>query len=214
MAIIDIYNPPKKYQLIYADPNWRFETYSAKGDGKSASQHYEVRDLNWIKSLPVKNLADKKCALAMWTIDTHLEMALEVMKVWGFKYVTPVFYWAKLNKTANLDSIKASKDFFMNTGYYTRANPEICLGGVTPDYPEDEVDLCLLGRVAKAPTREDKGVRKLIVSHRREHSRKPDEGIERLEKLFGDIPRIELFSRQERENWDCWGNEVTKFNEQ
>lgn len=210
---VDIMNTDKKYQLIYADPPWRFQTYSEKGEGKSASQHYQVQSLEDIKKMPVKNLADKKCALAMWTIDTHLEMSFEVIKAWGFKYVTPVFYWAKLNKSAKLENVNVSKDFFMGTGYYSRANPEICLGAVTEEYPQDEVEMCLLARVAKAPTRMDAGVRKLLVSHRGEHSAKPHEAYDRLEKLFGDIPRIELFARNTRPGWDCFGNEVTKFNE-
>jgi N6-adenosine-specific RNA methylase IME4 len=206
---IDIFNTTNKYQLIYADPNWKFDTYSDKGKDRSADQHYKTEGLDWIKSLPVKNLADKRCALVMWTIDTHLEMAFEVIKAWGFKYVTPAFYWAKLNKSAKLENLNSSKDFYMGMGYYTRSNPEIALGATN----DDEVDIALLSRVAKAPERKNMGVRKLIVSHRREHSRKPDEAIDRLEALFGDVPRIELFSRQERQGWDCWGNEVEKFNE-
>ena len=97
MSYVDIFNTENKYQLIYADPNWKFDTYSDKGKDRSADQHYKTEGLDWIKSLPVKNLADKRCALVMWTIDTHLEMAFEVIKAWGFKYVTPAFYWAKLN---------------------------------------------------------------------------------------------------------------------
>jgi site-specific DNA-methyltransferase (adenine-specific) len=48
----------------------------------------------------------------------------------------------------------------------------------------------------------------IIISPRREHSRKPDEARERIVQLFGDLPRIELFARQEIEGWDFWGNEV------
>ena len=33
--------PNKKYKVIYADPNWRFKTYSEKGKGRSADKHYE-----------------------------------------------------------------------------------------------------------------------------------------------------------------------------
>ena len=41
-----------------------------------------------------------------------------------------------------------------------------------------------------------------------EHSKKPNEVRERIVKLIGDVPRIELFARQEVDGWDCWGNEV------
>jgi site-specific DNA-methyltransferase (adenine-specific) len=42
------------------------------------------------------------------------------------------------------------------------------------------------------------------------HSRKPKEVRERIELLFGDIPRIELFARQNFSGWDAWGNEVSE----
>jgi site-specific DNA-methyltransferase (adenine-specific) len=50
-----------------------------------------------------------------------------------------------------------------------------------------------------------------IISPIREHSRKPDEARERIVQLFGDIPRIEMFARQQTQGWDTWGNEVDKF---
>ena len=51
-------------------------------------------------------------------------------------------------------------------------------------------------------------VSSVIISERREHSRKPDEIRDKIVELFGDIPRIELFARQESPGWDVWGNEV------
>lgn len=81
----------------------------------------------------------------------------------------------------------------MGTGYWTRANPEQCL-------------LFTRG----SPKRLSASIEKLIVSPRREHSRKPDEIYERIEKLVGG-PYLELFSRQERAGWKTWGNQVGKF---
>jgi N6-adenosine-specific RNA methylase IME4 len=208
---VDIFNTDKKYQVILADPPWRFKTYSEAGRDRSADRHYPTQGIEWIKSLPVQKLADRRCALFMWVIDTHLDQGFDVLKAWGFKYKTVGFYWAKLNKSAKKESINADKDFFMGTGYYGRANPEQCLLGLSSD--EFEVDQLLLGTTAKAPERKDAGVRKLIVDHRREHSRKPDDTHTRIERLFGDIPRIELFARQERPGWSYWGNEVNKFND-
>ncbi len=40
------------------------------------------------------------------------------------------------------------------------------------------------------------------------HSKKPDEVREKIVVLCGDVPRIELFARQEYEGWDCLGNEI------
>ena len=48
----------------------------------------------------------------------------------------------------------------------------------------------------------------IIESQIREHSKKPDEVRNKIVELCGDLPRIELFARQEVEGWDCWGDEV------
>lgn len=210
--IFDTKNHNQQYQLILADPPWNFKTYSKAGEGRNASQHYVTQDLNWIKSLPIRKLLDpRRGAVVMWTTDTHLEQAFEVFKAWNIQYKTVALYWAKLNKSAKKDKINVDKDFFMGMGYYGRANPEPALLGVTEEF---EMDISLLGTTAKAPERQNAGVRKLIVDNLREHSRKPDATHERLEKLFGNIPRLELFAREQRDGWDCWGNEVSKFDEQ
>ena len=58
------------------------------------------------------------------------------------------------------------------------------------------------------PKRVNKGVYQAILAPQRKHSQKPDEIRDRIVKLMGDLPRIELFARQKVEGWDCWGNEV------
>ena len=58
------------------------------------------------------------------------------------------------------------------------------------------------------PKRQAKDVHQVIISHVEEHSKKPDEVRERIERLMGDVPRIELFARQKADGWDVWGNEV------
>jgi N6-adenosine-specific RNA methylase IME4 len=83
----------------------------------------------------------------------------------------------------------------MGSGYWTRANSEVCL-------------LATRGN----PKRLDAGVRQAIVEPRRQHSRKPDCVHDRIERLVAG-PYLELFARQRRPNWDCWGNQTDKFRE-
>lgn len=66
---------------------------------------------------------------------------------------------------------------------------------------------CLLATKGQ-PRRDGTGVSSLIVSPRREHSRKPDEVRERIVRIAGDVPRTELFARQRAPGWSAWGNEV------
>jgi N6-adenosine-specific RNA methylase IME4 len=155
-------------------------------------------------------LSADDCVLFMWATSPCLKQAFEVIDSWGFTYKTVGLYWAKLNKSAKRNQIDADKSFFMGMGYYGRANPELALLGASEEF---EMDLALLGTSNKAPERKDAGVRKLIIDNIREHSRKPDSTHEKLERLFGDIPRLEMFAREERIGWDCFGNEVEKFND-
>jgi N6-adenosine-specific RNA methylase IME4 len=175
----------KKYSVILADPPWRFIKYSEVDQSRSPENHYDVMNLDDIKNLPVKNHAMNDCVLLLWATDPLLDKAFEVINAWGFKFKTVGFYWAKQN-------IK-SPTFFTGMGYWTRANPEQCL-------------LATIGH----PQRKAKNVPRLVVAPRREHSRKPDEVITRIERLL-DGPYLEMFARQSRPNWDTFGSEINKF---
>lgn len=176
------------YNVIYADPPWPFENYSTKGESRNPNKHYDTMPIEAIKALPVGELARGDCACLLWVTDPILDQGIEVLRAWGFRYKTVGFYWAK--RTAS------DQDWHLGTGYYTRANPEICL----------------LGMMGSLPVR-DRGVRKLIVEPVREHSRKPDRVPGDIVRLFGDLPRVELFCRTRREGWDVWGNEVGRLEE-
>ena len=175
----------KKYKVIYADPPWYFKSYSKKGEGRNATKHYECAGVDWITSLPIKSIADEHSTLIMWVTDPFLQEAFKVIEGWGFKYKTVAFTWVKQNKN--------NSNFFTGLGYWTRANPEMAL-------------LATKGK----PKRINKDVSQLVVSKRREHSRKPDEMYERIERLL-EGPYIELFARTKRPGWDSWGNQVDKF---
>jgi len=54
-------------------------------------------------------------------------------------------------------------------------------------------------------------IEQVMFAPLREHSRKPDEVARRINRLVGDVPRIELFAREQRPNWVCWGDQVGKF---
>jgi N6-adenosine-specific RNA methylase IME4 len=175
---------PGRYSAILADPPWNFAVRSAKGDGRSAKNHYGTMSLADIKALPVADLAAPDCALLLWATDPMLPQALDVMKAWGFTYKTVGFYWTKTNKDGSP---------FVGCGYWTRANPEQCLLGVRG-----------------APKRINRDVRRLIIAPRRQHSRKPDETRAHVERLVPG-PYCELFARESAANWSAWGNQATKF---
>ena len=175
--------PDKKYHIIYADPPWTFRTWSDKGKGKSAEQHYDCMSMEDIKNLPVKEICEKDCVLFIWVTYPKLLAGLETINAWGFTYKTCAFSWVKQNKK--------SDGLYMGMGYWTRANNEICL-------------LATKGN----PKRVSASVRQIVLERVREHSQKPDCVRDRIVELCGDLPRIELFARQKTKGWDVWGNEA------
>jgi N6-adenosine-specific RNA methylase IME4 len=92
----------KRYPVIYADPPWRFAAYSEKGEGRGAVAHYDCMTADKLSSLPVQKIATDDCVLFLWTTDPFLPMGINLLDSWGFTFKTVAFYWAKLNKSAQL----------------------------------------------------------------------------------------------------------------
>lgn len=170
-----------RFQVVYADPAWEYSNKSSRG---AAEDHYSVMKLDDIKNLPVKELCKKDAVLFLWATPPLLKEALEVMESWGFTYKTVAFVWIKLNKDGTP---------FMGMGNYTRANAE----------------LCLLGTKQKGVKVQKHNVSQIVQSIREIHSKKPSVIYRNIEELHGDCERLELFARTQRENWTCWGNELS-----
>lgn len=172
--------PNKKYQIIYADPPWRYSDRKCNG---AAEHHYKTMTLNDICKLPVQDITDKNCVLFLWTTYPMLQESMKLIKEWGFTYKTIGFQWVKLNR-------KNKKPFF-GLGRWTRGNTEPCL-------------IATKGK----PQRINNSISQLIMEPIGKHSAKPDITRKKIIDLMGDLTRIELFARQEVVGWDCWGNEV------
>ena len=181
-----------KYRAIYADPPWRFLTRSENGKERSPERHYDCMSFSDICAMPVSSMAANDCALFLWVTDPLLDKGLELVNAWGFTFKTVAFSWAKLNPSAH-PRFWSPSDFFTGMGYWTRANSELCL-------------LATRG----TPKRQHMDVRRLVVSHRREHSRKPDEVADRITRLVSG-PYLELFARTRRAGWDVAGNQCDLF---
>lgn len=179
--------PPQAgvYRVILADPPWRFKTWSDKGKGRSAEAWYDCLDLDAIKALPVRDWATENCVLFLWCTWPMIFRAEEVFTAWGFEYSGLAWEWIKYNS--------ATDKYAFGLGYGTRKN----------------LEPCLLGR-RDNPKLLDRSVRDFIMAPRREHSRKPDEQYERIERMFAG-PRLELFARTTRSGWDAWGHEVGRL---
>lgn len=183
----------KKYQIIYADPPWKYWMGADKGKWlqNTADSHYICMENEEIYSLPISKIADKNCILFLWATFPKLPEALETIKRWGFEYKTVGFVWLKTTKKG-----KVRTD---GVGWYTTSNAEICL-------------IAKKGKLKRQKT----GISQLVYYPRIKHSQKPPEVRNKIIELMGNLPRIELFARKPRElfedesfkGWDVWGNEV------
>lgn len=177
--------PLFQYGMIMADPPWSFENWSTAGERKNAKSHYGCMSLDDIMVMPVGHLAQPNAVLFLWATNPMLREAIQVLEAWGFSYKT-AGHWSK--KTKN------GRQCF-GTGYVLRSAGEPFLIGT-------------LGRPKTA-----RNVRSVIEGVVREHSRKPEEAYRAAEALVPDVHRLDLFSREERPGWDCFGDEIGKFKE-
>lgn len=177
-----------KYSTILADPPWQFENRT----GKMAPEHkrlsrYPTLALEEIKNIPVAQVTEKTAHLYLWVPNALLYEGLEVLESWGFKYKTNII-WYKTRKDGGPDR--------RGVGFYFRNVTEMLLFGVK-------------GKNCRTldPGRSQENI---IVSQKREHSRKPDEQYKLIESCSPG-PYLEMFARGKRKNWSCWGNQAEEY---
>jgi site-specific DNA-methyltransferase (adenine-specific) len=160
----------------------------------AADAQYPCMDYKEIANLPVKDITDNQSILFMWVTFPMLKEGIYVLEHWGFEYKTVAFTWLKTNIN--------NMNFFFGIGYYTKSNAEICLLG-TKGNAHNLV--------------KDNSISQVIITKKTPHSQKPREAREKIVKLVGDLPRIELFARPPKDRlfeddsykgWDLWGDEV------
>mgnify|MGYP000314936607 CR=1 FL=1 len=210
----------KPFKVVYADPPWPFETWSAKGGARSPEAHYATMTIQELLAMGglVERLAAENCVLFLWGVNWSFEevdietphgkfpgilvpgvrvpSAFVVMKAWGFDTVTKGFCWVK--RHAEGGGIVAEAEILnagghpIGQGKWTRGNPEDCWLGVRGK-PK-----CLSHKVNQ-----------LLVADRHRHSAKPPA----IHGLIGELvrgPYLELFGRRERKGWTVWGDEIAK----
>jgi N6-adenosine-specific RNA methylase IME4 len=175
---------PKPFKTILADPPWQF----ANRTGKMAPEHrrlhrYPTMTFSEICALPVKEVTAEKAHLYLWVPNALIAEGLQVMKAWGFTYKTNIV-WFKIRKDGGPDG--------RGVGFYFRNVTELLLFGTKGHFR------------TLAPGRREVN---LVATRKREHSRKPDEIYDLIERCSTG-PYLELFARHQREDWIQWGNEI------
>lgn len=185
--------PKKKFEIIYADPPWdyggkmQFDKTSSSFDKIDLSKNIFISSANFkyptlkfkqLINIPISEIAADDCLLFMWVTNPHLAQGIELGQAWGFEYKTVAFVWNKM---------------VHNPGKYTMSYCE----------------LCLVFKKGRIPTpRGTRNEKQLVHSPRGEHSAKPADVREAIERMFPSQNKIELFARSKPKGWAVWGLDV------
>lgn len=181
---IDIFNTNNKYGIIYADPPWRYK----ENWGNGSNEHtYPTMTLDDILALPVPDITEDHCHLYLWVTNPFIREGLKICEAWGFDYKT-LITWVKTYKDGTPE---------MGMGYYFRGCTE-------------HIIFATKGKMRC----QNKTTRNFFAEcNPRLHSQKPALVRDMIVNCSGDLPRVELFARQQIDGWDCWGNEVPASHE-
>lgn len=183
---------PKKYSLGLIDAPYQYDNQQ-QNDPKRGGITYPTLTVKQLSEIPIGNAFEDNSILVCWTTfpkicDKYYDMdVMEMIRSWNFRPVTALFVWVKTNKNSG---------FYSGLGRYTNSNAEIAI----------------VARRGKGLPRLTKNVKQLIIAPIGKHSEKPREQYNRLDMLYGNIPRVELFARDSNappEGWDAVGLEYT-----
>ena len=110
--------PTPRFRALLVDAPW-VRNQAGHGSRGGAIRHYDLMSLERIKNMPVSSLAADDAHLYLWVTNSNIDEGLEVIKAWGFRYIT-MFHWIKPK---------------MGVGNYFRNASETCLFAVRGKLP-------------------------------------------------------------------------------
>lgn len=179
----------KKFSVILADPPWSYDGQQNKWG--AAAKFYPTMSDEEIFNLPVTSILEKPGLVFVWATAPKLDLALDAIRAWGLSYRGVAFVWVKTKKDGT----------------------PIGAQGVRPSTVKPTTEFVLVAsNVAKGrPLKlHDESIRQVIMAPKSEHSRKPDDVHERIDLMYPEAEKVELFARRPYPGWECWGNEVTQ----
>ena len=173
--------PRGPYSVILADPPWQYNDKSMHRGG--AERHYSTLSMRELFDLDVRGMAAANAVLFLWVTGPFAADGWHgrLMRQWSFTPKTKAFNWVK---------ITSKGEPAIGMGHYTRGNSEDCYLGIR----------------GKGLIRQARDVRQIVLAPRSAHSAKPPEVHERIERLYGNVKRVELFARRRVPGWDAWGD--------
>lgn len=181
--------PDKKYSVILLDPPWQM--YGSPTKDAAAGKHYNLIPDDEMLALPVRDVLDKPGVAFIWSTCPRLDFAVDCIRSWGLTFRGISFIWVKCRGDGK----------------------PIGAQGVRPSITKPLTELVLVASTEKRGRPLPLGsesVVQTVFAPRREHSRKPDEVIARIDALYPTVRKLELFARGLPANdmWDIWGDEA------
>jgi N6-adenosine-specific RNA methylase IME4 len=171
--------PDKKYRVIVIDPPWDVKKLTHKARPNQTHMDYPTMSLDEIKNMPIGKIADVQCWCFLWTTQKYLFESKPILEHWGFHHLLTMSWEKTYGKSAGMPLFGFRWNVeFVLVGYKTK--PEL--------WPQRKLIPCAFSA---------ENIR---------HSQKPDKFYDMVSELGS--PKIDIFARQQRENWDVWGNEV------
>lgn len=179
------------YDILLLDPPWEYDN-KQQNDPARGGITYNTLSMKDIYNLEIGKLGNTNSILICWVTfpklcDLYYEKydPLSCIRNWGYRPVTALFVWVKMNKNAVIpdeSDIEPTDDYYSGLGRYTNSN----------------VEIAIVARKGKMLERKAKDVKQLIVAPIGKHSEKPQEQYNRIDRLFGnEVSKIELFARKQ-----------------
>ncbi|MBW4428433.1 MAG: adenine-specific DNA methyltransferase [Nostoc desertorum CM1-VF14] len=179
------------YQCIVIDPPWFYRLRSKDKTHRNRIPYQPMRTEE-ILALPIPELCGSNgCILWLWFTNNHMIEAAQCLQTWEFELKT-ILTWEKVTK----DGTKTH----LGVGHWLRNSTEHCA-------------LAVRGNVKAFSGRTLTNESTILHSPRREHSRKPESFYQLVDKLCPDITKLEMFARESRDGWDCWGDQADLFDQ-
>ena len=176
-----------KFDVILADPPWSY--YGQQDKWAAAAKFYDLMPDEDLLELPVGDILNDNGIVFMWATAPRIDFAIDLLRAWGLTFRGVPFVWVK----SKLDGVTP-----------------IGAQGVRPSIVKPTSEFVLAGsRVKRGRPMpiSDEAVRQVVLAPKQEHSRKPDDIHESINRLYPDASKIELFARRQYPGWEAWGNE-------
>lgn len=182
-----------KFDLVYADPPWPYSGSNSAYNQVGAEDHYALMSWDDINAMPVRDICTDSAACLLWCTGPFLDQQILTLKEWGFHYRGVAFVWVKTNQDGSITGAK----------------------GGPPTFVKSLSEFLILGTTKKKGRPfpiHDFTVRQVHLAQRLEHSEKPESIRQEIDKLVGDVSKIELFARKKTKQAG-WHQSGLEFND-